>query len=165
MLRYLVFTEYKVLGFLLIYLAAQQHNFRFVPMLMCFSAQKSCHRLARSTYKLDFLFSDFSFGVLRSKICYVIFYQYIVCYLTKIEPGIRFQQPSLIKQLYFLILNIQFSYLDQVLVPIALVPFIYQNKAKKKNILKTLRASFMNNVHVRKACCPYKAMEQNAKFV
>ena len=26
MLRYLVFTEYKVLGFLLIYLAAQQQN-------------------------------------------------------------------------------------------------------------------------------------------
>ena len=35
------------------------------------------------------------------------------------------------------------SYLDQVLLPIAVMPFIYYNKAEK-----TLGANFMNNFHV-----------------
>ena len=43
-------------------LAAQQQNFGFVLMLLCFFALKFCHRLARSIYKLDFLFSNFGFG-------------------------------------------------------------------------------------------------------
>ena len=45
------------------YLAAQQqnklttvYNSRFVLLLVCFSAQKFCHRLVRGTNKLFFLF-------------------------------------------------------------------------------------------------------------
>ena len=34
-----------------------------------------------------------------------------------------------------------------------------------KNILKMLITNFMNNFLVRNACCLYKAVEQNAKFV
>ena len=52
-------------------------------------------------------------------------FQCTECHLTKIELGIRFQQPYLIKSLYFLTLTIYFSYLDQVLPPIAVLPFIY----------------------------------------
>ena len=37
----------------------------------------------------------------------------------------------LIKSLYFLLLTIYLRYLDQVLLPIAVVPFIYWNKAQK----------------------------------
>ena len=92
-----------------IYLAAQQQNklinFRFVLMLVCFSAQVFCHRLARNTYKLYFLFNNFGFRLLNSH----VMFRCIECYRTKTEPGIRFQQPSLIKSLYFLI---YFSYLD-----------------------------------------------------
>ena len=77
-------------------------------------------------------------------------FQCIECYLTKTGPGIRFQQPSLIKSLYFLLtLTNLFSYLDQVL---------YIGVAQK-HILKTLTANFMNNVHVRNVCCSYKASE------
>ena len=74
-------------------------------------------------------------------------FQCIEFYLTKTEPGIRFQKPFLIKSLYLLIETIYFSYFDQVLLPTAVVPFIYSNKAKK-NILKALTANFMNNFHV-----------------
>ena len=81
-----------------------------------FSAQKFCHRLARSTYKLDFLFSNFGFGVLQSqKYCQVMF-QCIECYLKEEVIGIRFQLPSLIRSLYFLILTVYLSYFDQVLL-------------------------------------------------
>ena len=59
--------------------------------------------------------------------------QCIERYLAKTEPGrIRFQQPSLIKSLNFPILTFYFSCLDQTWLPIAVVPFIYWNKAKKK---------------------------------
>ena len=49
------------------------YNFRFVLMLVCLSPQIFCHRPARSTSKLDFLFSNFGFRVLHSQKCYVIF--------------------------------------------------------------------------------------------
>ena len=54
-------------------------NFRFVPMLVCFSGKKFYHRLARSTYKPDFLFSNIGLGVLHSQKCYVMF-RWIECY-------------------------------------------------------------------------------------
>ena len=60
--------------------------------------------------------------------------------------------------------NHLFELLDQGLLPIAVVPFIYWNYAQK-NILKTLTASFMNNFRVGNVCLPYKALEWNAKFV
>ena len=47
---------------------------------------------------------------------------------TKTQPGIRFSSLFiLIKSRYFLILTIYLSYLDHVLLPIAVVPFIYWN--------------------------------------
>ena len=42
-------------------------------------------------------------------------FQCIECYL-KEEVGIRFQLPSLIRSLYFLILTVYLSYFDQVLL-------------------------------------------------
>ena len=123
----LITTGYKVLYGT--YLAAH-YTYRFVLMLVCFSVQKFCHGLARSTYKPDFLFSNFGFGVLHSQKSYIMF-RCIECYVPKTELGIRFQQLTLIRSLYFLILTIYLSYLDQVLPPIAVMPFIYQNKAQK----------------------------------
>ena len=54
--------------------------------------------------------------------------------------------------------NHLFELLDQVLHPIAVVPFIYWNYAKK-NILNTLTANFRNNFHVANVCFLYKALE------
>ena len=108
MLRFLVLQDHMgstvfVADSYGIYLAAQQRNkvinFRFVLTLACFSAYTFCDRLARSTQKLNFLFSNFCFGVLHSH----VMFQCIEFYLTKTEPGIRFQQPFLIKSLYLLI--------------------------------------------------------------
>ena len=45
----------------------QLYNFRVVLMLVCFSTYIFCHWPAISTSKLDFLFSNFSFGVLHSQ--------------------------------------------------------------------------------------------------
>ena len=50
-----------------------------------------------------------------------------IAVLSDTEPGIRFLQPTLIESLYFLILTIYLSYLDQVLLPIAVMPFMYWN--------------------------------------
>ena len=81
-------------------------------------------------------------------------FQCIECYLTKAE----FQYASLIRSLYFLILTVYSSYLDQVLIPIVVIPFTYLNKAQK-TVLKTLIANFMNTFHVGNACYTYKAFE------
>ena len=85
------------------------YNFRFVLILVCFSPQIFCHRLARSTSTLDFLFSNFGFGVFTAN-------NVMSCFsaqrrfLPKTQLGIRFQQPSLIESLYFLILTICLRY-------------------------------------------------------
>ena len=39
------------------------------------------------------------------------------------ETEIRFQWPSLIRSLYFLIFTVYLSYSEQVLLPIAVMPF------------------------------------------
>ena len=80
-------------------------------------------------------------------------FQCTECYLTKTELGIRFQQPSLIKTLYFLILTIYLSNLDQVLLPTQQKYPLYIT-IKLKHIFKTLPVNFMNNFHVGNACCP-----------
>ena len=62
-------------------LAAQQRNklikfqvcAKVGQWLVCFSPYIFCHRLARSTSKLHFLFGNFSFGVLHRQKCYVMF--------------------------------------------------------------------------------------------
>ena len=64
----------------------------------------------------------------------------------------------------FPILTFYLSYLDQVLLPIAVMPFIYKNEAQKKTF-KNAHVNFRNNFHVGNACYPYKAFEYNAKFV
>ena len=48
----------------------------------------------------------------------------------------------LIKSLCFLLLTIYLRYLDQVLLPIAVVPFIYWNKAQKTFCRKRLFSSY-----------------------
>ena len=82
-------------------LAAQQQNkvinLRFVLTLVCFSAlhcQIFCHWLARSTQKLDFLFNNSGLEYYTAMSC---FSAQSAAIRTKTEPGIRFQQPSLIK--------------------------------------------------------------------
>ena len=54
--------------------------------------------------------------------------------------------------------NHLFELLDQVLLPIAVVPFMYWNYVQK-NILKTLTVNFINNFHVGYVCFRYKALE------
>ena len=54
----------------------RMHDFSssgFVLMLVYSLAQKFYHRLARSTYKIDFSFSNFGLGVSHSQKCYVMF--------------------------------------------------------------------------------------------
>ena len=70
-------------------------------------------------------------------------------YLTKTELGIRFQQPSLIRSVYFLILTVYLNCLDQFLLPIAVIPFIYQNKTKKKHV-KNAHCEFYEQFSCRK---------------
>ena len=108
---------------------------------MLFSLEKFWHRLARRTYKPDFLFSNFGFGVLHSQKHYVMF-QCIKCFLTQTEVGIRFQKPSLIRSLYFLILTVYLSYVDQVLLPKAVMPFLYWKKAELKKHFKKAHCEF-----------------------
>ena len=76
------------------YLAAQQQN-KLIHFLVC--ANVGVHfsleilpQASESTYKPDFLFSYFGFGVLHSQKFYVMLWC-IECYLTKTEVGIRFQ--------------------------------------------------------------------------
>ena len=52
--------------------------------------------------------------------------------------------------------NHLFELLDQVLLPIAVVP-LYIGIMLKKHF-KTLTANFMNNFHVGNVCFPYKAL-------
>ena len=80
-------------------------------------------------------------------------FQCTECYLTKTELGIRFQQPSLMKTLYFLILTIYLSNLDQVLLPTQQRYLLYIT-IKLKHIFKILPVNFMNNFHVGNAFCP-----------
>ena len=76
------------------YLAAQQQN-KLIQFPVC--ANVGVHfsleilpQASESTYKPDFLFSNFSFEVLHSQKFYVMLWC-IECYLTKTEVGIRFQ--------------------------------------------------------------------------
>ena len=54
----------------------------------------------------------------------------------EILPQIRFQTPSLIRSLYFLIFKIDLSWLDQVVLPISVMP--YWNKAQNTNLKRSL---------------------------
>ena len=72
------------------YLAAQQQN-KLIQFPVC--ANVGVHfnleilpQAGESTYTLDFLFSNFGFGVLHSQKCYVMF-RCIECCLTK--TGLR----------------------------------------------------------------------------
>ena len=135
--RVLIFTLPSTTGYKVLYgtyLAAHQQN-KLLQVLVSanvgvlFSLEippQACI----SEYKPDFFFSNFGFGVLHSQKCYAMF-RCFECYLTKRELGIRFQQPSLIRSLYFLILTVYLSYLDQFLLPVAVMPFICQSKAQK----------------------------------
>ena len=82
------------------------YNFRFVLMLVCFSPQifdlsQACEkhiqtRLAISV--LEYYIANNVMSCFSAQLCY------------DTELGIRFQQPSLIESLYFLILTIYLSY-------------------------------------------------------
>ena len=68
----------------------------------------------------------------------------------------------------FPILTVYLSYLDQVLLPIAVMPFIYKNEAQK-NISKTLMwifgTIFMSETHVTHTKPGAHNFDYNAKFV
>ena len=70
---------------------------------------------------------------------------------------------TLIESLYFLILTIYLN--TGPGVPPYSSSAFYILELSSKNILKTLTANFMNNFHVGNPCFPYKALEENAKFV
>ena len=76
------------------YLAAQQQN-KLIHFLVwanvgvLFSLE-ILPQASESTYKPDFLFSNFGVGVLHTQKFYVMLWC-IECYLTKTEVGIRFQ--------------------------------------------------------------------------
>ena len=96
--------------------------------------------------------------VLHSQKYYDVMFQMFKCtecYLTKTELRIRFQQASFSRSLYFLILTVYSSYLDEVLLPTAVMPFIYYNKAQEKNL--NAHCEFYEYFHVGNACCSYNS--------
>ena len=52
-----------------------------------------------------------------------------------------------------------FICMDQFLLPTTVTNALYILEQSSEDILKTLIANFMNNFHVRNACCSYKAFE------
>ena len=73
------------------YLAVQQQK-KLIQFPVCANvgvlfSLEILPQAGESTYTLNFLFSNFGFGVLHSQKCYVMF-QCIECYLTKTELGI-----------------------------------------------------------------------------
>ena len=69
--------------------------------------------------------------------------------------GSDFSRLLLSRSLYFLILTVYSSYLDEVLLPTAVMPFIYYNKAQEKNL--NAHCEFYENFHVGNACCSYNS--------
>ena len=139
------------------------YDFRFVLMLVCFSAQIFCRRLARSTHKLDFPFSNFGFLVLHSHKRYVMF----KCIAVLADQD-RARDPISVAYFnqvaLFLILTIYLSYLDQVLL-LQQQCLLYIGIKLKKHF-KNACCEFYEQFSCRTdACCSYKAFEQNAKFV
>ena len=132
------------------YQAAQQQNnvirFRFVLMLVCFSAQIFCRRLARSTHKLDFPFSKFGFLVLHSHKRYVMF----KC-IAVLANQDRARDPISVAYFNQVALFSDFNDLFELLGP-GYAPFrssaFYILELSSKNIFKTLAANSMNNFHV-----------------
>ena len=104
--------------------------------------------------QLDFLSSNFSFGVLHSqKCCHVSVNR--KCYLTwqsyRSNFSSPFDQVALMSEFNGLFELLGFtSYSSN--------PF-YILEWSSKNILKMLITNFMNNFLVRNACCLYKAVE------
>ena len=122
------------------------YDFRFVLMLVCFSAQIFCRRLARSTHKLDFPFSNFGFLVLHSHKRYVMF----KCIAVLADQD-RARDPISVAYFNQVALFSDFNDLFELLGP-GFAPFrssaFYILELSAKNILKTLAANSMNNFHV-----------------
>ena len=121
------------------YLATQQQNKLtqfpvcvYVGVLLSFRNSATSQREAHTNPIFSLAISAVMHYTARN-VNYAMF-RCIDCYLTKTELGIQFQQPALIRSLYFLILTVYLSYLDQVLLPIAVMPFIYQNKKTPKGV-------------------------------
>ena len=94
------------------------YNFRFVLMLVCFSPQIFCHRLARSTQKLDFVFNQqFRFWSITRPImsCHVSVHSSAFClrYRARDPISVAFYD----RVVLFSDFNHLFELLDQVLLP------------------------------------------------
>ena len=125
---------------------AMLYDFRFVLMLVCFSAQIFCRRLARSTHKLDFPFSNFGFLVLHSHKRYVMF----KC-IAVLANQDRARDPISVAYFNQVALFSDFNDLFELLGP-GFAPYsssaFYILELSSKNILKTLAVNSMNNFHV-----------------
>ena len=152
----------RLLNFLLLvlilsYLVVQDIKYRMVSTRplnnktnlyvgVLFSLEKFFYRLARSTYKLDFLFSNFDFGVLHSKKCFVMF-QCVECYL------FLARDPILVAFFNKVALFSDFNHLFELFgpgfAPCSSNAFNILEKSSKSS-LKTVIANFM---------------KKNAKFV
>ena len=132
------------------------YNFRFVLMLVCFSAQIFCRRLERSTYKLDFPFSNFGFLVLHSHKRYVMFQ----CIAVLADQD-RARDPISVAYFNQVSLFSDFNDLFELLGP-GFAPY----SSSAFYILELINCEFYEQFSCRTdACCSYKAFEQNAKFV
>jgi len=91
---------------------------------------QACIVHVRSTYKVDFLFSNLCCGVLHSQKCYVMSQCYLTytCTCTAVDRATDLISVALFNQVtFFLILTIYryFNCLVQGLLPIAVMPFTY----------------------------------------
>ena len=129
-------TGYKVLKYSsrihMVYLAAQQQN-KLIQFPVCANIgvlftldilSQACEKHIQTRFSLQ----QFRFWSITQPImlCHVSVHSGAFCLRHRARDSISLQ-PTLIESLYFLILNIYFSCLDQVLLPIAVVPFIYWN--------------------------------------
>ena len=123
----------------------------FVLMLVCSLAQKFYHRLARSTYKTDFRFSNFALGVSHSQKCYVMF-QYHLTETKETELWIDLLK-FLVAFFDLAALFSDFNHFFPLLGP-GFAPYnsnaFYILEQSSKNISKMLFANVMNNFSFRK---------------
>ena len=136
------------------------HNFRFVLMLVCFPPQIFCHRLARSTSKLDFVFNQqFRFWSITQPImsCHVSVHSSAFCLRHRARDPISVAFYD--RVVLFSDFNHLFELLDQVL-PLQQQCLLQTGSMLKKHF-KNAHGEFYEQFSCGNACFPYKALEQN----
>ena len=126
------------------------HNFRFVLNVSVLSNLEILPRACEKHIQTRFSLQHFRFWGISSILC-----------RQKMEPQIQFQQPSLTRSPYFLIVIGYLSYLDQVFLPITVL--LLYIRIKLNNNFENAHCEFYEKFHVGNASCSYKASSLRRK--